>query len=331
MEYPSVTATAHPNIAFIKYWGNRDDYYRIPLYNSISMNLDGLTTETTVRFDQSMIDDKVEINNQPASLQASKRVSEILDLIREIAQLKLAARVSSKNNFPMGSGIASSASAFAALSLAASRAAGLSLNLISLSRLARRGSGSACRSIPAGIVEWHAGDTDENSFAEQLVAPEHWDLVDCMAVTSEEHKLIGSSTGHQLASSSPLQSIRVNDADRRIKQCRMAILNRDFESFSEVIEQDSNLMHSVMCTSRPGLVYWTEATQNVIHTVREMRQKGSEVAYTIDAGPNVHVITRNQATDSIKKTLEGISGVLRIVLAPVGAGATLVGSPSGLS
>lgn len=324
-------AEAAPNIAFIKYWGNREDTLRIPLNSSISMNLGGLFTQSTVCFDDNLETDVVNINQQPASAEAARRVSDFIDIVRSQAGLTTAVRVSSWNNFPMGSGIASSAAAFAALSLAASKAAGLNLDEAALSRLARRGSGSACRSIPAGIVEWHAGDRDENSFAKQLAPPEYWDLVDCLAVVDEGHKQVGSSDGHRLSYSSPLQELRVSDSARRFDQCRRAILTRDFESLADVIEQDSNLMHSVMNTSRPELIYWNEVTQNVIHAVSSMRKKGLEAAFTIDAGPNVHVITLKESLQAVKRHLESIEAVLRIVVAPVGREARYIevnGHPS---
>jgi len=288
------------------------------------MNLDGLSTQTTVQFDKALDDDEIFINQMPASDEASKRVTDLLDIVRGVSGMVTAAKVNSQNNFPMGSGIASSASAFAALSLAASRAAGLCLDEVALSRLARRGSGSACRSIPAGIVAWHAGTRDEDSFAEQLVPSGHWDLVDCLAVVSENHKTVGSTDGHRLASTSPLQGMRVTDSDRRYQRCRQAILNKDFELLADVIEQDSNLMHSVMSTSKPELIYWTEATLNVIHMVSRMRKIGLEAAYTIDAGPNVHVITLKETLNVVETQLANISGILHTLSAPIGGGVRLV-------
>ncbi|MBN2258690.1 MAG: diphosphomevalonate decarboxylase, partial [Anaerolineaceae bacterium] len=285
------TADAHPNIAFIKYWGNVNDQLKISLNGSISMNLDGLTTRTSVRFDSSLDSDKLEINDQPASPAANQRVTDHLDLIRNMAKLNQAAHVISHSNFPIGSGIASSASAFAALSLAGSKAAGLDLDIIELSRLARRGSGSACRSIPDGITEWHAGTTDEQSFADQLVPLDYWELVDCLIIINEKHKSVSSSDGHRISKTSPIQPLRIMGSARRFELCHNAILNRDFQSFSDVVEHDSNLMHSVMCTSMPSLVYLTKSSFEVIHAVLELRSKAVEACYTIDAGPNVHVIT----------------------------------------
>ena len=180
------------------------------------------------------------------------------------------AAVESKNNFPIGAGIASSASAFAALSLAASTAAGLMLSERELSRLARSGSGSACRSIPGGFVEWQAGSRDEDSYAFTIAPPEHWELVDCIVIVSQAHKAVGSTAGHALALTSPIQPARVADAPRRLEICRQAILERDFQAFAEIIELDSNLMHAIMITSTPPLLYWQPATLAVMRLVQEL-------------------------------------------------------------
>lgn len=319
------TALAHPNIAFIKYWGNRDDRLRIPSNGSISMNLDGLATETTVQFDPTLSSDRVEINGKTADANSTRRVSNHLDLVRHLSGIQTRATIISRNNFPMGAGIASSASAFAALSLAASKAAGLDLSPKALSCLARRGSGSACRSIPDGIVEWHAGTSDSDSFADQLIAIDYWDLVDCLTIISDSHKPVGSSEGHKLTDSSPLQAIRLTDASRRIILCRQAIFSRDFEAFSLIVEQDSNLMHSVMCTSVPNLIYWSNNSYTVISAVLELRKKGIEACYTLDAGSNVHVITLKSKINLVEAYLNQIRGVLRIVIASVGSGAHLIG------
>src|SRR5512138_3391742 len=198
MNIHTVTAQSSPNIAFIKYWGNRDDVLRIPANGSISMNLEGLYTRTTVSFQPSLPFDELIINGHEMTGAGLARISSILGIIRGTANVREYAEVISENNFPSGTGIASSASAFAALALAGSVAAGLSLSEQELSRLARRGSGSASRSIPGGFVEWQAGTRDEDSFAFSIAKPSHWDLVDCIAVVSAAHKRTGSTEGHAL-------------------------------------------------------------------------------------------------------------------------------------
>ncbi len=324
MSKNSATAVASPNIAFIKYWGNCNPRARVPANGSISMNLAGLETRTTVAFDPEMQADQLILNGEPATGLALARVIEFLDRVREMAGLTYSARVDSANNFPMGAGIASSASAFAALSLAASRAAGLSLSERALSALARTGSGSACRSVPGGYVEWIVEACSEDSAAVSIASAEHWDLVDCIAVISQEHKPTGSTEGHALAYTSLLQVARVDDAPRRLEICRLAILERDFESLAEVIELDSNLMHAVMMTSQPPLLYWQPATIALMQAVKEWRADGLSTAYTIDAGPNVHVLCPAGIAGQVSERIRQIPGVLEVLRAGPGGPARLV-------
>jgi diphosphomevalonate decarboxylase len=318
------TAQAHPNIAFIKYWGNRDDALRLPANGSISMNLDGLYTRTTVSFQRSLGYDELIINGREVAGSALDRVTSLLDLVRQRAGLTLHAEVDSENNFFSGAGIASSASAFAALAMAASAAAGLKLNEAELSRLARRGSGSACRSIPGGFVEWAAGTGDEDSFATSLAPPEHWDLADCVAIVSEAHKPTGSTQGHALAGTSPLQAARVADAPRRLEICRRAVLDRDFQALAAIVELDSDMMHAVMMTSTPALHYWAAASLAVMAAVRQWRGDGMAVCSTVDAGANVHVVCSSAHKADAAARLRTIAGVKDVLVGGVGGGASLV-------
>ncbi len=325
MKTYTAAALAPPNIAFIKYWGNRDDRLRLPVNGSLSMNLDGLWARTRVTFSPDLETDRLRLNGKTQSGPALVRVSQVLDVVRERAGLPWAATVESENNFPAGVGIASSAAAFAALATAAAAAAGLSLDEAALSRLARRGSGSAARSVPDGFVEWLAGETDETSYAVSLAGPEHWALADCVAVVDTEHKRVGSSDGHRLAASSPLQAARVHDAPRRIARCRQAILERDFEALAAVVELDSNLMHAVMMTSSPALFYWQPATLRVMEAVRRWRGQGLPVCYTIDAGPNVHVLCPAEVQPQVEARLQALEGVQSVISARAGRGARLLG------
>ena len=324
MNSPSATAIAHPNIAFVKYWGNKNHELRIPASGSISMNLDGLETKTTVAFDEHLDKDKLVLNDEEASHAATQRVSQFLDLVRGMAEVSQYATIESRNNFPMGSGIASSASAFAALALAASKAAGLDLAEKELSMLARRGSGSASRSVPEGFVEWQAGNTDADSFAESIAPVEHWDIVDCVVVVDEEHKRTGSSAGHPLADTSPLQAARLTGAPERLDQVRRAILERDFEGFASVVEADSLLMHAVMMTSEPSLMYWNPASVRVLKACQGWRDEGFQLASTMDAGPNIHVICPADQEGELVSLLDKTDGVKRVLVARVGGAARLV-------
>jgi len=320
-------AIAHPNIAFIKYWGNRDHMLRIPSNDSISMNLGGLTTRTQVTFESGLVNDRLTLDGIETSGNALSRVGALLERVRAMSGIQLFAHVQSENNFPSGTGIASSASAFAALSLASATAAGMQLEERDLSRLARTASGSACRSVPAGFVEWQAGMDHSSSFAVSIAPPSHWSLVDLVAIVSREHKCTGSYEGHQLANTSPLQACRLKDAPKRLEICRRAILDRDFEALAEVVELDSNMMHAVIMTSNPRLQYWQPATLAVMLEVSRWRKTGIPVCYTIDAGPNVHVLCESKHAGEISMQLTSLPGVLEILNSHPGGAARLESNP----
>jgi diphosphomevalonate decarboxylase len=288
------------------------------------MNLAGLETRTTVQFEPQLPADFLTLNGETDQGAALARVSAMLDRVRQMAGFNMRAAVESANNFPMGAGIASSASAFAALALAASAAAGLELDEPALSRLARTGSGSACRSIPGGFVEWQAGTTHEDSYAYSIAPADHWDLVDCVAVVSTVHKATGSTEGHATADTSPLQPGRVADTPRRLEICRQAILDREFAAFAEIVEQDSHLMHAVMMTGSPSLMYWLPATLAVLQAVRAWRTEGLPVCCTIDAGPNVHVICEGPDVEAVEARLRSLPGVQDVLSARPGGPAVVV-------
>jgi diphosphomevalonate decarboxylase len=317
-------ARAHPNIAFIKYWGNVDDALKLPANSSISMNLDGMYTETEVEWTAEQAEDSLILNGKPAAEDALRRVSRHLNVLRERLGLKLRARVTSHNNFPMGVGIASSASSFAALTVAAVKAAGADLAERELTTLARMGSGSASRSIPAGFVEWHMGHDHESSYAESILPPDYWDLVDVVVVVSDRHKRTGSEAGHTTAGTSVLQGARVADAPRRLHLCRHALLTRDFDALASVVELDSNLMHAVMMTSSPSLLYWEPTSLQIMKAVQAWRSEGLPVCYTLDAGPNVHCLCEFSVVDELVKRLKQNDGILDIKQARVGAGAAVI-------
>lgn len=317
MSNRKAAAVSCPNIAFIKYWGNRDDVLRLPANSSLSMNLAGLETRTTVEYIEGLPEDEVVIGGEAQTGAAKARVTAHLDLIRTRAGITLKARVDSNNNFPAGVGIASSASAFAALSVAGATAAGLALTERELSALARRGSGSAARSIPAGFVQW------DDEFAFSIAPPEHWALADVVAVISKAHKAVGSTGGHTLAGTSPLQAARVARAPERLRVCREAVLNRDFAAFAEIVESDSNIMHAVMLTSTPPLYYWEPLTLAVMKAVREWRAEGLPVGFTIDAGPNVHCLCLADSAPEVERRLRAL-GVAETLTATPGGAAWLV-------
>ena len=319
------TAYAHPNIAFIKYWGNRDDALRLPVNGSVSMNLAALRTKTSVTFRDDLKDgDVLTVNGQEVTGASLNRAAKFMDEVRRLSGEERFAEIVSENNFPMGAGIASSASAFAALALAGSAAAGLDLSERDCSRLARMGSGSACRSVPGGFCEWLYGSGDADSVSVSIAPAEHWDLTDLIAVISGEHKKVGSSAGHGMAATSPYQSARVADAPARIEKCRAAILNKDFAALAEVSERDCLLMHAVMMTSTPPLLYWEPASIALVKGVKAWREEGIPCFCTLDAGPNVHILCPSEAADEIRSRVERVPGVKDILSSGPGGKAALL-------
>ena len=312
---------SHSNIALIKYWGNRNDLLRLPVTGSISFSLDKAFTTTTIEFGDGLSADQVELDGMLASGATAQRISRHLDLLRALAGTSQTARVDSRNNFPMGAGIASSASGFAALTCAAAWALGLDLPERELSRLARRGSGSASRSVPGGFVEWRASDDDAQSFAETLAPAEHWPLHDLVAIVAHGEKTVGSTEGHHLAHSSPLYRARVARVEHDLPVMRRAILMRDFQALGELAEADALSMHAVMLTSRPSLLYWSPGTVALIHAIREWRRAGLACYFTIDAGPNVHVLCTPESAAETAQKLRALPEVAGLIECCVGPGA----------
>lgn len=319
------TATAHPNVALVKYWGKRDATLNLPAVGSISVTLAGLSTVTSVRFDPALGRDELALGGRPAP-EALARVSPFLDLVRRMAGLDLHARVESCNDFPAGAGLASSASAFAALALAASTAAGLALSPRELSILARRGSGSAARSIHGGFVEWRRGERADglDSFAEPLLPETAWPLAVLVAVTSLAPKPVGSTDGMELTRrTSPFWAAWVERAPVELAAMREAVAARDLTRVGELAEHSCLAMHAVALAARPGLVYWNAATVAAMHAVRELRRGGVGAYFTIDAGPQVKVLAAPAEAGRVREALLAVPGVERVIECRPGPGARL--------
>lgn len=324
MSARTATAVACANIAFIKYWGQRDAELNLPANSSLSMNLDQLTTVTSVEFSPDYDDDLVILDGREEQGTARQRIVAHLDRVRAMAGLRARAKVISESSFPVGAGLASSASGFAALSLAASKAAGLELSQRELSILARFGSGSACRSVPGGFTEWTAGTCSEDSFARQIAPPEHWDLRDVIAIVSTAHKQVGSTEGHALAPTSHLYQARVASVADRLAQAKAALLEKDLATLGRLIEEDAISMHAVMMTSRPPIYYWLPSSIRLIHEVQSWRDEGLEVYFTFDAGPNIHLICQAADRAEVERRLRDIEEVLEVIVSGPGPGARLI-------
>lgn len=317
------TAVAPTNIAFIKYWGRKNEQLRLPENGSVSLCVSGLTTTTTVSFEPELKADEVVINDLRLEEEAA-RTSCHLDRIRAQANTTLHARVASINSFPTGTGLSSSASGFAALTVAAAKALQLDLGEKELSIIARQGSGSACRSIPDGWVEWLDGDTSETSYAQSIYPPDHWDIVDVVAVVSQERKDVSTTNGQQRVETSPFFHARKAGMSQKIVDIKRAIADRDFTAFGEITEAEALNMHAVMLTSTPALIYWTAGTLEIMKLCARWRSEGLEVYFTINTGQDIHLLVQKKDADRLQEVLRALSFVREVITSSPSAGASIL-------
>lgn len=306
----SATASANTNIALIKYWGKADESLMIPTTSSLSLTLDDTWTTTTVSFDGGTGDtDAVSINGSAPRGTALTRVTGFLDLVRERSGITQRASVTSISTVPLAAGLASSAAGFAALAAAASRAAGMDLDGRALSRLARRGSGSASRSVFGGLVLWNAGDDDASSYAEPVqdaigYTASDLDLAMVVVVLSGGRKTISSTKAmRRTMTASPLYPAWVEASRQDLRDALEAVRCGDLARLGEVAEANALGMHASMMAARPAIMYWLPRTIEVLHVIGEMRQDGLPAWATIDAGPNVKVLTQASSAEQVAAAL----------------------------
>lgn len=323
------TVTAPANIAFIKYWGARDLDRAIPMNTSISMTLEHCVTQCTVETLDAGGEDEVWLAEPDGGFgtpdpEFARRIREHLDRVRQWAGRKDRVRVATRNSFPTAGGLASSASGFAALTLAAVGAFGKKPSQRELSLLARRsGSGSACRSIFGGFVEWaaNAGNgSDEESYARQIADADHWDLRDVIAVVEIGPKTVSSIEGHRLATTSPYYTKRLELVPGRVEKVRKAIRERDLDALGPVIEEEAIDLHLITMSSHPPIFYWSPGSLAVLRAVRELRQEGLAAWATMDAGANVHVICDADSEDEVAERLEDLPAVGFVIRDGIGPG-----------
>ena len=322
-----ITARAHSNIALIKYWGKRDTTLNLPAVGSISMTLDGLHTTTSLRPDESLQQDRFLLNGQPAGKQETARLRQFLDLARGLAGKDAKFHVESRNNFPTAAGLASSASGFAALALAATRALDVQLTPAELSALARRGSGSAARSLFGGFVEMKRGQNPDgsDSYAEQIAPRDYWDVRLIIAITSRQQKETGSTKGMELSrATSPYYPAWVDSSPADLREMRAAILNRDFQKAGELSEFSCLKMHALALSANPGIIYWNGATVEAMHRIRQLRKSGLPVYFTIDAGPQIKALCLPQAAARVIEALRTINGIKECIETRPGDDAYLI-------
>jgi diphosphomevalonate decarboxylase len=323
-------ARALANVALVKYFGKRDAAQNLPAAGSLSVALEPLETITEVAFDEDLERDVVSLGGAPAAPAFTARVEAFLDVVRELAGCRTAARVATRNGFPTGAGLASSASGFAALALAATKALGVELSDTELSALARRGSGSAARSIPGGIAVWEAGTRADgaDSFARAIASPRDLDLRIVVGVTDPGPKAVGSTAGMELTrTTSPYYASWIASARADLVEAIAAVETRDLERLGEIAERSALSMHGAALAARPGLVFWNGATVDALHGVRALRAAGSLVFFTCDAGPQPKALCAAADEDAVAAAFAEIPGMRSIIRCRPGAGAAIVPCP----
>jgi diphosphomevalonate decarboxylase len=318
------SARAHSNIALAKYWGKSDKARNLPAVPSLSLTLAALGTTTHVRFGPEIRVDQLILNDSPVDPLGLSKVRSLLDRVREAAGIAYFAEIHSHNDFPTASGLASSASGFAALALAGLEAAGLAWPAEAVSALARAASVSAARSVFGGFVTLQAGA----HAAEPLpVGAEAQQLLMVIAITELGAKAVGSTSGmlHTQASSPYYEAWRSN-APEVYRELHAALLSGDFDKLGDCMEYSTLLMHATMLTARPGIVYWNPATLAAMSCVRELRQHGTFAYFTMDAGPHVKVLTLPSHCTAVQNALSNVPGVRQVIPSGAGPGAHAVES-----
>ena len=314
-------ALANSNLALVKYWGKTDEVAKHPAGPSLSVTLDGLSTVAGVEWVDEVDDEIIGLPEGPA-----RKVRRFLDAVRNRFDLTSRARVTLRSNFPVAAGLASSASTFAALAKAAAAAARLDLDPFELAEIARLGSGSACRSIFGGFVEWRP--EGGSSVVAPIAAKDHWPLAILVAVTSERPKAVGSSEGMRLtAATSPFYGAWIESGPADFAAARQAIDRRDLAVLGQVAERNCLRMHATAMAADPPLLYWEPATIAVMRRVGELRASGTPAFFSIDAGPQVKVLCEPSAAEVVKAALGAVPGVLRVLVSGPGEAARSIDSP----
>ncbi|MBU3851757.1 MAG: diphosphomevalonate decarboxylase [Candidatus Paralactobacillus gallistercoris] len=325
MSTQTAIARAHTNIALVKYWGKKDQKLIIPFNNSISLTLAPFYTDTKVTFDEALIADQLIINGQLQTSMATQRVHNFLDIVRQMAGIPTFAKVTTINHVATAAGLASSASGFAALALAASRAAGLHLTKSALSRLARRGSGSACRSIYGGLVEWQRGSDDLTSLAVPIEEQIDWGLQMIAIVLDSHTKKISSRNGMaNTVATSPYYDAWVKVANDDARKMRAAIAAHDINQIGIIAQNNALKMHATTMAANPGFTYLQPQTLKTMQIITNLQQQGLTCYYTMDAGPNVKVICDKAQTNLLLHELRKYFNEQQLLVARPGVGAHLI-------
>jgi diphosphomevalonate decarboxylase len=322
-----VRVRALANLALVKYFGKRDLSMNLPAAGSLSLTLEPLATTTHVTFDSGLEEDEVKLAGKTAPDQFASRITGFLDIVRQMAGTDERALIVTENTFPTAAGLASSASGFAAMALATTRALGIEMDEQGLSALARRGSGSAARSVPGGVVVWNRGSQPDgsDSFAHSIMRPDEWNLGVVVGVTDSTPKDMGSTQAMELTrTTSPYYEKWIDSVNRDLPEAINAVKNRDLTVLGEVTERSALQMHAAALAATPGILYWKGATVEAIHLARLLRKSGLEVYFTCDAGPQPKLLCDNKDVEGVVKALNELPGITQIIRCKLGSGAKVI-------
>lgn len=319
-------ARAYTNIALIKYWGKKNESLILPMNNSLSLTLDAFYTETEVSFSEAYTEDQFYLDNQLQDEKATKKISAFLDIVREKAGTTKKAKVISQNFVPTAAGLASSASGLAALAGACNEALKLGLDDQALSRLARRGSGSACRSIFGGFVEWEKGHDDQSSYAHPIYSDGFEDhLAMVFLLLNEQKKDVSSRDGmRRTVETSSFYQGWLDSVEADLYQLKQAIKTKNFQLLGETMEQNGLKMHGTTLAARPPFTYWSPDSLKAMQAVRDLRNQGIPCYFTMDAGPNVKVLVQKDHLDKVKTTFSDLFSSQQVISAFAGPGMTII-------
>lgn len=316
------SAVAHPNVALVKYWGKRPASGNVPAMGSLSLTLGFLATRTTVRFEPDERQDALTLNGRRNSRDL-KRMQDCLAPLRRRAAESGAATVESRNDFPTGAGLASSASGMAALALAGASALDLAEDIALVGRAAMAGSGSAPRSLHGGFVLLSI-DPKGYWSCTSLLRPEEWPLKVAVAVTQAGPKETDSRSGMELTRrTSPFYKAWLGSQKADLQDARRAVAQRDFERLAELSEGNCLRMHATAMAASPPLVYFNGATVECMHRVKALARDGRPVFFTVDAGPQVKVVCLPDVLDEVSDALGQVPGVQQVFSGDLGGGARL--------
>ncbi|KEI59188.1 diphosphomevalonate decarboxylase [Enterococcus faecium UC10237] len=319
-------ARAYTNIALIKYWGKKNEELILPMNNSLSLTLDAFYTETEVIFSDSYMVDEFYLDGTLQDEKATKKVSQFLDLFRKEAGLSLKASVISQNFVPTAAGLASSASGLAALAGACNTALKLGLDDLSLSRFARRGSGSACRSIFGGFVEWEKGHDDLSSYAKPVPSDSFEDdLAMVFVLINDQKKEVSSRNGmRRTVETSSFYQGWLDSVEGDLYQLKQAIKTKDFQLLGETMERNGLKMHGTTLAAQPPFTYWSPDSLKAMDAVRQLRKQGIPCYFTMDAGPNVKVLVENSHLSEVQGTFTKLFSKEQVITAHAGPGIAII-------